>query len=116
MALFVMAFATGPTLAQADDANKILKAMSEYLRSQKNLSASFETNIEVITPQVEKIQFAKWIDANICFPRLTFSMMAPGSTVQMKGLAASLVSRRNYGSGTQQATTVSEHLDAAALG
>ena len=31
MALFVTAFAAGPTLAQADDANKILKTMSGYL-------------------------------------------------------------------------------------
>ena len=58
MALFVTAFAAGPTLAQADDANKILKAMSDYLGSQKNLLASFDTDIEVITPQIEKIQFA----------------------------------------------------------
>ena len=42
MALFVTAFAPGPALAQADDANKILKAMSDYLGSQKNFSASFE--------------------------------------------------------------------------
>ena len=59
MALFVTAFAWGrPTLAQADDANKILKAMSDYLGSQKNFSASFDSDLEVITPQVEKIQFA----------------------------------------------------------
>ena len=59
MALFVTAFAAGrPTLAQADDANKILKAMSDYLGSQKNLSASFDSDLEVITPQIEKIQFA----------------------------------------------------------
>jgi len=58
MALFVTAFAARPALAQADDANKILKAMSDYLGSQKNFSASFDSDLEVITPQVEKIQFA----------------------------------------------------------
>src|SRR6516164_2686539 len=57
MALFVT-FAAGPALAQADDANKILKAMSDYLGGQKNLSASFDSDLEVITPQIEKIQFA----------------------------------------------------------
>jgi hypothetical protein len=31
---------------------------------------------------------------NACFPRRTFSMMASGSAVQMKGLGASLVSRK----------------------
>ena len=57
-ALFVTAFSVGPALAQADHANKILKAMSDYLGSQKNLSASFDSDLEVITPQIEKIQFA----------------------------------------------------------
>jgi hypothetical protein len=58
MAVLVAAFAAGPALAEADEANKILKAMSDYLGSQKNLSASFDTDIEVITPELEKIQFA----------------------------------------------------------
>jgi hypothetical protein len=57
-AILVTVFATGPALAQPDDANKILKEMSEYLGSQKNISASFDSDIEVITPQVQKIQFA----------------------------------------------------------
>ena len=35
MALFVRAFAAGPALAQADDANKILKAMSDYLGGRR---------------------------------------------------------------------------------
>ena len=52
MVLFITAFAAGPALAQADDANKILKAMSDYLRGQKNLSASFDSDLEVITPQI----------------------------------------------------------------
>jgi hypothetical protein len=44
--------------AQSDDADKILKALSEYLASQKNISLSFDTDVEVITPDVQKIQFA----------------------------------------------------------
>ena len=44
--------------AQADDADKILKAMSDYLAGQKNLSFAFDTDIEVITPDIQKIQFA----------------------------------------------------------
>jgi hypothetical protein len=35
-----------------------------------------------------------WIDSNACFPRRTFSMMASGSAVQVKGLGLSLVSAR----------------------
>jgi hypothetical protein len=44
--------------AQEDDALKILKAMSDYLTSQSNLSAEFDVNLEVITPDIQKIQFA----------------------------------------------------------
>jgi hypothetical protein len=54
----VTALAAGPAPAQTDDANKILKEMSDYLGSQKNISASFDSDIEVITPQVQKLQFA----------------------------------------------------------
>jgi hypothetical protein len=44
--------------AQDDDAAKILKAMSDYMASQKSISLSFDTAIEVITPEIEKVQFA----------------------------------------------------------
>jgi hypothetical protein len=44
--------------AQSDDADKIVKALSEYLASQKNISLSFDSDTEVITPDVQKIQFA----------------------------------------------------------
>jgi hypothetical protein len=44
--------------AADDDANQIIKAMSDYLASQTNISAVFDTDIEVITPELQKIQFA----------------------------------------------------------
>ena len=56
--ILVTVLVAGPALAQADDADKILKEMSDYLGDQKNISASFDSDIEVITPQVQKIQFA----------------------------------------------------------
>jgi hypothetical protein len=40
----------GNASAQADDAERILKAMSDYLISQKAMLVSFDTDIEVITP------------------------------------------------------------------
>jgi hypothetical protein len=43
--------------AQSDDAGKILKAMSDYMTSQKTLSLTFDTDIEVITNDLQKIQF-----------------------------------------------------------
>src|SRR6266403_4821918 len=44
--------------ARADDAANILKSMTDYLTSQKTLSASFDSDIEIITPELQKIQFA----------------------------------------------------------
>lgn len=44
--------------AKADDADKILKSMSDYIQSQQGLSLTFDSDIEVITPEIQKIQFA----------------------------------------------------------
>ena len=44
--------------ARADDPAKLLKAMSDYLAGQKSLSAKFDSDIEVVTPELQKIQFA----------------------------------------------------------
>ncbi len=46
--------------AQSDNANNainILKKMSDYMTSQKTLSMTFDADIEVITPDIQKIQF-----------------------------------------------------------
>ena len=48
-----------PSVRAADDeAFKILRGMSDYLASQKTISLSYDSDIEVITPDIEKIQFA----------------------------------------------------------
>jgi hypothetical protein len=43
--------------AHADDAAKILKTMTDYTAAQKSISATFDSDIEVVTPALEKIQF-----------------------------------------------------------
>ena len=43
--------------AQAGDAKAMLKAMSDYVGRQKTIELSFDSDIEVITPSLEKIQF-----------------------------------------------------------
>ena len=43
--------------APAGDAKSILKAMSDYLAAQKTIELAFDSDIEIITPQLEKIQF-----------------------------------------------------------
>ena len=47
---------TAPS-AHADDAANILKAMTDYTAAQKSISATFDSDIEVVTPELEKIQF-----------------------------------------------------------
>jgi hypothetical protein len=43
--------------ARADDPAKLLKAMSDYLAGQKSLSAKFDSDVEIVTPELQKIQF-----------------------------------------------------------
>lgn len=43
--------------AQDDNAREIFKAMVNYVTSQKTISATFDTDIEVVTPEIQKIQF-----------------------------------------------------------
>ncbi len=57
-------------LSRADDGDprKILKSMSDYLAAQKPSSATYGADIEVVTPDVQKIQFAAsgallWVSA-----------------------------------------------------
>jgi hypothetical protein len=58
-AFFAIASVIAPTAYAADDdALKILKGMSDYLSRQKTISLSFDADIEVITPEIQKIQFA----------------------------------------------------------
>src|SRR3954468_3245945 len=45
--------------ARADDASarKVLKAMSDYMASQKTFSLAFDSDIEAVTSGLQKIQF-----------------------------------------------------------
>src|SRR5258707_8609911 len=43
--------------ARGGDAAKVLKAMTDYTAAQKSISATFDSDIEVGTPELEKIQF-----------------------------------------------------------
>lgn len=47
----------GDARADKDEAMKLLKAMSDYVSGQKTISASFDASIEVVTDELEKIQF-----------------------------------------------------------
>ena len=57
-AITVGVVGSSPGWAQnGDDARAILKAMSDYVSGQKSIAATFNTDIEVITPDLQKIQF-----------------------------------------------------------
>jgi hypothetical protein len=49
--------------AQAGDAKVLLKIVSDYVGRQQTIELSFDSDIEVITPQMEKIQFTNSGDA-----------------------------------------------------
>jgi hypothetical protein len=56
-ALLVTASPAVDAQATQGDAKSILSATADYLGSQKSIELTFDSDIEVITPQLEKIQF-----------------------------------------------------------
>jgi hypothetical protein len=59
MLLAASLVAAGPlALAGEGDARAILKSMTDYVGSQETIELSFDSSIEIITPELEKIQFA----------------------------------------------------------
>jgi hypothetical protein len=58
MALVGVFIAFSAQSARADDAAMVLKAMTDYIAAQKSISATFDSDVEVVTPELEKIQFA----------------------------------------------------------
>lgn len=58
----------GTAAASADEAKAILKGMADYLTAQQTVSFTFDSDIEVITPQMEKIQFTNSGEALLSRP------------------------------------------------
>ena len=57
--LFVaISFSAPAAQAQDDGARKLLKTMSDYVGSQESISIAYDSDIEVITSDLQKIQFA----------------------------------------------------------
>ena len=57
-ALASTVLAVAPAAANPAEAQRVLKSMSDYMASQNNLSSRFDVSLDIITPGVEKIQFA----------------------------------------------------------
>jgi hypothetical protein len=113
--VLVAALTAAPVRAQpqGSDAKAFLKAMSNYVSSQKTIELAFDSDIEVITPELEKIQFTNsgeallsrpdrlrahrvggYADVELCFDGKTASVLgkningyaqfdAPGSVDQL---------------------------------
>ncbi len=58
LSVALASFGAGARADEGGDANAILKAMSDYVTSQKSITAAFNTDIEAVTPDLQKIQFA----------------------------------------------------------
>jgi hypothetical protein len=63
-----MSAATLPAHADQADAKKLLKAMSDYLTQQTNISFDMDTTLEIVTPQRQKIGLASSGSATISRP------------------------------------------------
>lgn len=58
IAAVILVWAGGPAASAAeDDSMAILKSMTDYLAAQQTISLTFDSDIEIITPEMEKIQF-----------------------------------------------------------
>jgi hypothetical protein len=69
-----------PSLAAGLDegSTKILKAMSSYLASQKSVSLSFDSDIEVITDTLQKLQFTSSGQVHLSRPNMLRATRAGG--------------------------------------
>lgn len=69
-----------PASAQDDGAGKILKAMSDYLAGQKSISMTFDSDIEVMTENFQKIQFTSSGQVQLSRPNMVRAARAGGYT------------------------------------
>jgi hypothetical protein len=47
-----------PVYARADDARELLKSMSDFMAKQETLSFDYNSSVEVVSPEFQKLQFA----------------------------------------------------------
>lgn len=96
IASIVLSVATAQS--QEDGARKILQAMTSYLANQKTISATFDADIEVITPALQKIQFTSSGDLALSRPnQLRASRVGGYSDVELvfDGATATILGRHD---------------------
>jgi hypothetical protein len=67
-AILISGVMAGKATAEEGEAEKILKAMSDYVSRQENLSLKYDADVEVVTPSIEKIQFSASGDVTLSRP------------------------------------------------
>ena len=110
----------GASHAQESDAKSILKAMSDYVSSQKTIELSFDSDIEVITPQLEKIQFTNSGEAVLSRPdKLRAHRVSGHADVALffDGKTVSIMSKKDNGYAQFEASgTVDQLIEALRAG
>jgi hypothetical protein len=97
-AILFVATTAATAQAQEDGARKILKAMASYLAGQKAITATFDADIEVITPTLQKIQFTSSGQVVMSRPNRLRATRAGGySDVELvfDGTTATILGRHN---------------------
>lgn len=99
MLIVVAGVLFGSSIVQAQplDARALLKSMSDYVSSQQNIALTFDTDIDVITPQLEKIQFASSGEVLIARPDKLRAHRRSGHadvSLYFDGKTASVVDKR----------------------
>jgi hypothetical protein len=69
-----------PAAALDEGAGKILKAMSDYLAGQKAISLTFDSDIEVLTENFQKIQFTSSGQVQLSRPNMVRATRTGGYT------------------------------------
>ncbi len=92
-------FATGVSAQENQgDAKAILKSMADYVSSQQNIEFTFDSDIEVITPQLEKIQFTNSGEAVLSRPNKLHAHRVGGYAdvaLYFDGKTASIYAKHN---------------------
>jgi hypothetical protein len=102
-ALLVLTLAGGSQAASKapeSDAKLILKAMSDYISSQNTIELTFDSDIEVITSELEKIQFTNSGEVLLRRPDKLRAHRVSGHadvTLFFDGKTASILSKKDNG-------------------
>jgi len=72
--------ATGADDASATNAKGLLKAMSDYLAGQKSISLTFDSDVEVLTENFQKIQFTSSGQVQLSRPNMVRATRNGGYT------------------------------------